>query len=81
MLKIKNNTRFLKIFLNIILILFLKKDVVLHNLNKMNLLTSMPLSSTYQQVVLGKINQRKIAKGKENKINSKQSKYERGKKK
>lgn len=58
---------------------FLKKDVVLHNLNKMNLLTSMPLSSTYQQVVLGKINQRKIAKGKENKINSKQSNMKEGK--
>lgn len=45
----------------------------------MNLLTSMPHSPTYQQVVLGKINQRKIAKGKENKMNSKQSNMKRGK--
>lgn len=41
----------------------------------MNLLTSMP--PTYQQVVLGKINQRKLIKGKENKL--KTIKYEKGK--
>lgn len=63
-------------FLNIILILFLKKDVLLHNLNKMNLLTSMLHSPTYQQVVLGKLNQRK-QKGKEIKL--KTIKYEKGK--
>lgn len=61
-------------FLNIILILFLKKDVLLHNLNKMNLLTSMPHSPTYQQVVLGKLNQRK-QREKENKL--KTIKYEK----
>lgn len=57
-----NNTqfdaRFLKIFLNIILILFLKKMYS----NKKNLLTSMP--PTYQHVVLGKINQEKGGKKK-----------------
>lgn len=68
-------------FLNIILILFLKKDVVLHNLNKMNLLTSMSHSPTYQQVVLGKIKSEK-AKKKKNRIpvNSETIKYEREKK-
>lgn len=68
-------------FLNIILILFLKKDVVLHNLNKMNLLTSMSHSPTYRQVVLGKIKSEK-AKKKKNRIpvNSETIKYEREKK-
>lgn len=39
----------------------------------------MPHSPTYRHVVLGKINQRKIAKRKEKKMNSKQPNMKRGK--
>lgn len=55
---------FKDIFFFYILILFLKKDLI-RNLNKMNLLTSMP--PTYRQAVLGRI------KSEKTKINSKQS--------
>lgn len=71
----------LKIFFKYYFNTFLKKDALLHNLNKMNLLTSMPHSPTYQQVVLGKIKSEKLQRKKNKmKTNSKQSNMKREKK-